>query len=72
MAEEISSMLSRIESILSSLRKDVDALKEDCKCDTGAKSPQGVSSSDLRTPMNVDDEVTTVFSWAERMELETG
>ena len=71
MSLDIASTLSRIESSLSSLRKDVDALKEDRERDLGAKSPKGVSS-DQPTNSHVDDEVTTELSWAERMELESG
>lgn len=48
----------------------MDGLKEACKCNTGAKSPQGVSAN-LPAPMRVDDKVTTVVSWADRIDLET-
>ena len=71
MSRDISFTLDRIESTLSSLHKDVDALKEGRECDTGAKSPQRVSS-DLPTLMNEDDKVIPELSRAERMELEPG
>ena len=62
MSGDISSTLNRIESTLSSLYKDVDAFKEGHERDTGAKSPQRVSS-DLPTLMNEIDEVTSELSW---------
>lgn len=72
MLADIASTLSRIESQLSSLRKDVDALKDGRERDSGAKSPGLRASSDLPMPVNVEDEVKTELSWAEKMELESG
>ena len=72
MSTEIAATLSRIESKLSSLREDVDALKDGRERDLGAKSPDLGASSDLPTLGNVEDEVTTELSWAEKMELESG
>lgn len=72
MSTEIAETLSRIESKLSSLREDVDALKDGRERDSGAKSPDLGASSDLPTLGNVEDEVTTELSWAEKMELESG
>ena len=72
MSTEIATTLSRIESKLSSLREDVDALKDGRERDSGTKSPDLGASSDLPTLRNVEDEVTTELSWAEKMELESG
>ena len=71
MSAEIAATLSRIESKLSSLREDVDALKDGRKRDSGAMSPSPWASSDLPTLVNVEDEVTTKLNWAEKMELES-
>ena len=71
MSADIAATLSRIESKLSSLHEDGDALKDGCERDSGAKSPDLEASSDLPTLGNVEDEVTTELSWAEKMELES-
>ena len=70
MSGDISSTLDHIESTLSSLCKDVDALKGR-EHDRGAKSPQRVSS-DLPLLTNEDDKVIPELSWVERMEFEPG
>ena len=62
MSTEIAATLSRIESKLSSLREDVDALKDGRERDWGAKSPDLGASSDLPTFGNVEDKVTTELS----------
>ena len=69
MSGDTSFTLNRIESTLSLLCKDVDALKEGREHNTAAKFLQRVSS-DLPTLMNEDDEVISELGWAERMEFE--
>ena len=71
MSGDISSTVTYIESILSLLRKDVDALKEGSEGKTGEKSPQWVSS-DFPRLTNEDNKVTPELSWAERMEFKPG
>ena len=50
----------------------MDALKDGYEHNSGTKSPGLGASSDLPTLVNVEDEVTTEFSWAEKMELDSG
>ena len=61
MSGDISFTLNRIESTLSSLCKDVDALKEGHECNMGINSPQRVSSH-LPTLTNEVDKVTSELS----------
>ena len=61
MLDDFSPMLSCIEKAMSSMREDIDSLKEDHECDRRAKYFQRVSSK-LLAPMNVDDKITTGVS----------
>ena len=72
MSADITATLSHIESKLPYLHEDMDALKEGCKRDSGAKSPGLGASSDLPTLVNMEDKVTIELSWAEKMEMESG
>ena len=49
----------------------MDALKDSCKCNSGTKSLGLEASSDLPMIVNMEDEVTTELSWAEKMKLES-